>query len=76
MNEAGRIGPRRDRVAVRGRNRSIVVIRWKDLFERLEDVIDSCEQAAHILEGLPSEARERVVCAVRPRDMIAMFTTR
>lgn len=30
----------------------MVVIRWKDLFERLEDAIDSCEQAAHILEGI------------------------
>lgn len=30
----------------------MVVIRWKDLFERLEDAIDSCEHAAHILEGI------------------------
>lgn len=29
-----------------------VIIRWKDLFERLEDAIDSCEKAAHILEGI------------------------
>jgi uncharacterized protein Yka (UPF0111/DUF47 family) len=29
-----------------------VIIRWKDLFERLEDAIDSCERAAHILEGI------------------------
>lgn len=29
-----------------------VIIRWKDLFERLEDAIDSCENAAHILEGI------------------------
>lgn len=29
-----------------------VIIRWKDLFERLEDAIDSCKKAAHILEGM------------------------
>ena len=29
-----------------------VIIRWKDLFERLEDAIDSCDRAAHILEGI------------------------
>jgi predicted phosphate transport protein (TIGR00153 family) len=30
----------------------MVVIRWKDLFERLEDAIDSTERAAYILEGI------------------------
>ena len=30
----------------------MVVIRWKDLFERLEAAIDSTEHAAHILEGI------------------------
>jgi predicted phosphate transport protein (TIGR00153 family) len=29
-----------------------VIIRWKDLFERLEDSIDGCKSAAHILEGM------------------------
>jgi predicted phosphate transport protein (TIGR00153 family) len=29
-----------------------VIIRWKDLFERLEQAIDSCEHAANILEGI------------------------
>ena len=29
-----------------------VIIRWKDLFERLESAIDSCEKAAHVLEGI------------------------
>jgi uncharacterized protein len=28
------------------------VIRWKDIFERLEQAIDSCESAAYILEGI------------------------
>ena len=30
----------------------MLVIRWKDIFERLEDAIDSCESVANILEGI------------------------
>jgi uncharacterized protein len=30
----------------------MVVIRWKDLFERLEEAIDSTEHVAYILEGI------------------------
>src|SRR5919204_634631 len=30
----------------------MVVIRWKDIFERLEAAIDACEKVAHILEGV------------------------
>jgi len=30
----------------------MVVIRWKDIFERLEAAIDSTEKAAYILEGI------------------------
>ena len=30
----------------------MVVIRWKDIFERLEDAIDSTETTANILEGI------------------------
>ncbi len=30
----------------------MVVIRWKDIFERLEDAIDACEMVANILEGI------------------------
>ena len=30
----------------------MVVIRWKDLFERLEDAIDATETTANILEGI------------------------
>jgi predicted phosphate transport protein (TIGR00153 family) len=30
----------------------IVVIRWKDLFERLENAIDATERAAYILDGI------------------------
>src|SRR5215207_5943190 len=30
----------------------VLVIRWKDLFERLEQGIDSCDHVAHVLEGI------------------------
>jgi uncharacterized protein Yka (UPF0111/DUF47 family) len=30
----------------------MVVIRWKDVFERLEGAIDACERVAHLLEGI------------------------
>ncbi len=30
----------------------MVVIRWKDLYERLEDAVDACEHVANILEGI------------------------
>ena len=30
----------------------MVVIRWKDIFERLESAIDSTQRAAFILEGI------------------------
>ena len=30
----------------------MVVIRWKDLFERLEEAIDACERVSHVLEGI------------------------
>ena len=30
----------------------MLVIRWKDIFERLEEAIDSTERAANILEGI------------------------
>jgi predicted phosphate transport protein (TIGR00153 family) len=30
----------------------MVVIRWKDIFERLEEAIDACEQVANALEGI------------------------
>jgi predicted phosphate transport protein (TIGR00153 family) len=35
-----------------GRVDPMVVIRWKDIFERLEDAIDSTERAAFVLEGI------------------------
>ncbi|CAN5486269.1 DUF47 family protein [soil metagenome] len=30
----------------------MVVIRWKDVFERLEQAIDACERVGHVLEGI------------------------
>ena len=30
----------------------MVVIRWKDVFERIEEGVDACESAAHLLEGI------------------------
>jgi uncharacterized protein Yka (UPF0111/DUF47 family) len=30
----------------------MVVIRWKDIFDTLEQAIDSCETVAHVLEGI------------------------
>jgi uncharacterized protein Yka (UPF0111/DUF47 family) len=30
----------------------MVVIRWKDVFESLEDAVDACETVAHVIEGI------------------------
>src|SRR6478735_8475964 len=30
----------------------MVVIRWKDIFERLEEAVDACEHVANTLEGI------------------------
>ena len=30
----------------------MVVIRWKDIFETLEQAVDACEKVAHVLEGI------------------------
>lgn len=30
----------------------VLIIRWKDIFERIEDAIDACEQAANLLHGI------------------------
>jgi uncharacterized protein Yka (UPF0111/DUF47 family) len=35
----------------------MVVIRWKDVFERLEQAIDACEHVAHLLEGIAVKHR-------------------
>jgi uncharacterized protein len=33
----------------------LVVIRWKDIFERLEAAIDACERVAYVLEGISTK---------------------
>lgn len=38
----------------------MVVIRWKDLFERLENAIDATERVANILEGIVIKNRTRL----------------
>src|SRR5436190_983497 len=35
----------------------MVVIRWKDIFESLEQAIDSCETVAHVVEGMKLKSR-------------------
>src|SRR3954454_17474263 len=33
----------------------LIVIRWKDIYERLESAIDACEKVAYILEGISTK---------------------
>jgi predicted phosphate transport protein (TIGR00153 family) len=33
----------------------LVVIRWKDIYERLEQAIDACERVAYVLEGISTK---------------------
>src|SRR4051794_17698650 len=33
----------------------LVVIRWKDIYERLEEAIDACEKVAYILDGISTK---------------------
>jgi len=35
----------------------MTVIRWKDIFESLEQAIDACETVAHVLEGIRLKRR-------------------
>ena len=37
----------------------MVVIRWKDIFETLEQSVDACEKVAHVLEGITLKRRGR-----------------
>jgi uncharacterized protein Yka (UPF0111/DUF47 family) len=37
----------------------MVVIRWKDIFETLEQSVDACEKVAHVLEGISLKRRRR-----------------
>ncbi len=51
-NEGDRL--RRDGVASLFANGidPMIVIRWKDIFESLEQAVDACESVAHLLEGI------------------------
>ena len=35
----------------------MVVIRWKDIFDTLEQAVDACEKVAHVLEGISLKRR-------------------
>jgi uncharacterized protein Yka (UPF0111/DUF47 family) len=37
----------------------MVVIRWKDIFETLEQAVDACEKVAHVLEGISLKRRNK-----------------
>lgn len=37
----------------------MIVIRWKDIFDSLEQAVDSCETVAHLLEGISLKRRRR-----------------
>ena len=51
-NEGDRISREAIASLFRGGVDPMVVIRWKDIFESLEQAIDSCETVAHVLEGI------------------------
>ena len=37
----------------------MIVIRWKDIFETLEESVDACERVANVLEGITLKQRAR-----------------
>jgi uncharacterized protein len=51
-NEGDRITREALASLFRGGIDPMVVIRWKDIFDRLEAAIDACEKVANILEGI------------------------
>jgi predicted phosphate transport protein (TIGR00153 family) len=51
-NEGDRITREALASLFRGGIDPMVVIKWKDIFDRLEHAIDACEHAANILEGI------------------------
>jgi uncharacterized protein Yka (UPF0111/DUF47 family) len=56
-NEGDRVS--RDAIAAlfAGHIDPMVVIRWKDIFESLEEAVDACETAAHVIEGIDLKRR-------------------
>ncbi len=51
-NEGDRIVREAIAALFEGGTDPMFVIRWKDIFERLEDALDSTERAAYIIEGI------------------------
>jgi hypothetical protein len=51
-NEGDRITREALASLFRGGIDPMVVIKWKDIFDRLEEAIDACEHVANILEGI------------------------
>ena len=51
-NEGDRITREALASLFRGGIDPMIVIKWKDIFERLEQAIDACERVANILEGI------------------------
>jgi len=37
----------------------MIVIRWKDIFETIEESVDACERVANVLEGITLKQRSR-----------------
>jgi uncharacterized protein Yka (UPF0111/DUF47 family) len=37
----------------------MIVIRWKDIFETLEESVDACERVANVLEGITLKQASR-----------------
>ena len=56
-NEGDRISREAIASLFRSGTDPMVVIRWKDIFESLEQAIDSCETVAHVLEGIELKRR-------------------
>ena len=40
------------RPALAARRDPMVVIRWKDIFDRLEEAIDGCKRVSNVLQGI------------------------
>jgi uncharacterized protein len=51
-NEGDRVEREALAALFRGGIDPMVVIRWKDIYERIEQAIDSCEHVANVLEGI------------------------
>src|SRR5919197_2584460 len=56
-NEGDRISREAIASLFRSGTDPMVVIRWKDIFESLEQAIDACETVAHVLEGIELKRR-------------------